>query len=375
MTARLLTLLLALAPPYQLESVSARFAHYDQRGLGYQSAAGPVAGPGSEALTVEQPQAEVVARIGDRITERLLIPVDVVTAASPDHRRYGMPVGYEPPDAISSASRMNEAAGVDTTTTYRWSPRTNVSLRAGFHGEEPFDSWTLGLGVARSLADDDAVVSATLIQVLDWFDRYELSGHRDGRAARSSTNLNLTFGQILTPFTVASVSYGGTLQVGTLGNTWNSVPLTDGTRGDERLPRERQRHAFAGRLAEWLPWNGALKLSYRFYVDDWSISAHTVEADLAQRLTSWLWVQGELRYHRQRAVAFFTTDADPAAALRTADSDLGAFHATTLGGRASLDLPLLALRGLHLDVGYEHYMRSNTLTMDILSCGFGMLFW
>ena len=64
----LLAAALAMIPPYQVDSVRFRFTHYDQDGRGYQSRAGPAGQPGSERLIVEQPQAEVVARIGDRIT-------------------------------------------------------------------------------------------------------------------------------------------------------------------------------------------------------------------------------------------------------------------------------------------------------------------
>ena len=81
----LFAVLAMVAPPYQIDSVRFRFTQYDQRGVGYQSAAGPVGQPGSEWETVQQPQAEVVAHVGERITERLWIPLDVITAASPDH--------------------------------------------------------------------------------------------------------------------------------------------------------------------------------------------------------------------------------------------------------------------------------------------------
>jgi hypothetical protein len=375
MTAEVLIAVLAMAPAYEIDSIAVRYAHYDQHGLGYQSAAGLPAGPGSEDLTVEQPQVEVVARVGPRITELVAVPVDVITAASPNHRLYGQPVGSVPVDAISSASRVNEAAEIDSTTIYRWDHRTDVSFQAGYHMEEPFESWTVGLGVARSFADDNTVAAMSLVQVLDWFDRFTIAGQREGRAARSSTNVNLTLTQVLSPYALGSLSYGGTVQLGTLGNTWSSVPLTDGTRGDELLPRARQRHALAARLAEWLPWGGALKLRYRFYLDDWAISAHTAETDLAQRITPWLRVQLEYRYHRQSAARFFTIDADPQAPLRTADSDLARFTAQTLGGSLSVDVPLVALRAVHVDVGYERYFRSNHLTMDIVSCGFGLSFW
>ena len=85
-----------------LESVTTRVSGFDQFGHGYQAQGGPTpTSPGSERLTVFEPQAEVVISQGDRITHRLWIPVDVVTNASPDAI-----------DVMSSASRHVEG-GID----------------------------------------------------------------------------------------------------------------------------------------------------------------------------------------------------------------------------------------------------------------------
>jgi hypothetical protein len=372
----LLTVLAMLAPPYQIDSVRFRFTQYDQRGVGYQSAAGPVGQPGSEWETVQQPQAEVLAHVGERITERLWVPLDVITAASPDHSVYGLPVGTAPPDAVTTASRVNTAGTFDTLTTYRWDRATELSFRAALHLEEPFESWSYGLGASRSFAEDNTVVGISVNQVVDWFDHFNLDGRRNGRVNRSTTNVNATITQVLSPYTIAVLSYGGTLQVGTLGNTWSSVLLSDGSRGEERLPRERLRNALSLRVAEWLPWNGALKLYYRAYLDDWSAYAHTLEASLSQRLFRGLHVRAEYRIHRQSAVRFYTEASEPLAlGYRTADSDLARLVAQTIGGALSWDLELGGrVRDVHVDVGYERYFRSNDLTVDIATCGLGLLF-
>jgi Protein of unknown function (DUF3570) len=365
------------APAYRIESVRVRYTHFAQTGSsGYQSAAGPAGGAGSENATIEQPQAEVVAQLGERLTERVWVPVDVITAASPDHSRFGKPIDA-PVDAVSTPSRVNSAQTVDTLSTYRWSPTTDVSFRAAMHLEEPFQSWALGLGITRSLAEDNTVVGVSVNQVMDWFDRFKLDGTRQSRGSRSSTNLNLTLTQLLSPTTIGALSYGGTLQTGTLTNTWSSVLLSDGNRGEERLPRLRQRHALAGRLAQWLPWQGALKVYYRAYIDDWGIAAHTLEGNLAQRIVPWLHVRATYRFHHQSATRYFTRAGDPndAAGYRTADSDLDAFDATTVGGAISLDWPLTRWgQDVHADIGYERYSRSNGLRVDIGTCALGIRF-
>jgi hypothetical protein len=377
--AAVLLALPPLPPGYDIESVRVRFTHFSQNGVGYQSAAGPAGMPGSEQATIEEPQAEVVAHAGPRIVERLWVPIDAVTAASPDHSRYGQPLNA-PVDAVTTPSRINVAQSFDSTTTYRWSRTADVSFRAAFHIEEPFESWSFGAAAHWSFADDNADLSASINQIVDWFDHFDLAGKRHGRGARSTSNVNLTLTQVLSTTTIGSLSYGGTLQRGTMGNTWSSVLLSDGTRGDERYPRQRQRHALAARLAQWLPWEGALKLMVRGYADDWGIDASTIEADLAQRVFPSLVVQASYRRHQQTAASFFTTSADPAATgYRTADSDLDAFVAHSYGGLVSIDLlsQLSAesgMRDVHVDLGYEHYVRSNNLTVDATTCGMGFRF-
>lgn len=355
--------------PFHIESARVRYTHFDQNGLGYQSQAGPVRGPGSEELTVEQPQLEVIAKQGDKITYRLWVPIDVITSASTE-------AIDKWPDAVSGASRVNEAGSLDLTTTYQSDHESSAFLRAGFHVEAPFRSWNIGVGGARSFADDNAVVAASVNQVFDWFDTFYINGDRRGHATRSSTNGNLSLTQLLSPTTVVHIDYGLTVQLGELGNTWNVVPLVDGTRGEERLPSLRHRHAFVGRLAQWLPWDGALKGFYRFYADNWGLSAHTVEVELYQRIGPAFYLRANYRFHQQSGVSFFSIDAPLDAPVRTADSDLAPFYAQTFGIKAALDLRFnRRIKDALIDFGYERYIRSNDLHASILTCSLGFRFY
>src|SRR6185312_17106476 len=105
--------------------------------------------------------------------------------------------------------------------------------------------------------------------------------------------------------------------VGQLSNGWNTVPLTNGERALEIVPRTRVRHALAARIAQWLPWNGAAHAFYRFYVDDWGILAQTVEVELYQRLSRLSYLRLNYRFHHQSGADFFTTLAAPTFTLAT----------------------------------------------------------
>jgi Protein of unknown function (DUF3570) len=352
-------------PTFRVESVTTSVTSYNQYGSGYQAQGGPTpSSPGSERATILEPQVEVDATQGPRLSHRFWVPVDVVTNASADAI-----------DVMSSASRHVESGAIDWAARYKLDADSDVTVRSGLHLENPFRSWTAGLAWSRALADGDTVVSASSLEVFDWFDRFDIHGGRHGRTDRTSTTVSAGVTQILTPTTVANVNYGITSQRGEMGNTWNSVPLQGNVRGPELLPSERVRHALVVRAAQFLPWNGALHAYYRFYADDWGAIAGSVEAELLQRVSRELTLGAIYRFHRQTSVDFFTTLADPNAPLRTSDSDLAALDAQTVGGKILVDTPVRGeIRALHFEVGYERYFRTNDLRIDVFTCATGYRF-
>lgn len=355
--------ILGSKPALRIESVSVRYTRFDQQGTGYQSRAGKPEGPGDETVRVEQPQIEVIAKQGDKVTHRLWVPIDVVTAASPDAI-----------DVVSGSSRRNEAASVDWTTTYKYAPDTTLSVRSGMHNEENWRSWNVGFGYARSFAEDNTVVEVGVNEIADWFDKYLLSGKHDGHTARSSLSVSAGLTQILSPTTIAHVDYGLTLQRGQLSNGWNTVPLRTGEVALEIVPKERLRHALVARVAQFLPWDGAAQAFYRFYTDGWGIRAHTLEVELHQRVTRSIRARLNYRFHTQTAPSFFHTRVDPGFTYATADSDLADLDAHTIGFKITAEARPRFARLLRFDVGADRYFRSNDLRVSVFSCGLSLFF-
>jgi hypothetical protein len=275
---------------------------------------------------------------------------------------------------ISTASAQNVSWDIEYQLSVEASRDSAWTGGVRFHDEENFLSWSLALEYAHSFADDNATLSLAANQTLDRFDVYELGGDRVGRTSRSSGNLNGSISQLLSSTTVAALSYGVTLQTGELSNTWNSVPLDNGERVLEVLPDERLRHAAALNLVQWLPWNAALKASYRAYVDDWEVEAHTLDGRLLQRVAPWLVVGTTYRQHWQSGTSFFTTRGRSTARYLTADSDLGPLTAYTVGGNADFTLAAPGVGQLSLSLGYDRYFRSDDLTVDILTWACGLRF-
>ena len=359
--------ILGTEPGWRIESADLRLGYVWQDGRGYQSQAGPEAGPGSEHAWVLEPWGRFVIRQNRRIRHQVVVPVDIVTAASPDAV-----------DAMTSASLRNAAAEVDVRTTIERSPVTMLSTRVAFHVEEPLTSGTVGAGWRRGLADDNAAIALETALTVDGFDKRNQYGGYLGKSARGTSTSAVSFSQLLSTTTAFDASYTFTAQYGVLAQTWNAVPVEGEGPEVERFPRHRLRHAVTARLSQRVPITAStLKARYRFYVDDFGIVAHTVDASAYQYLTRWLLLRVGGRLHRQSAADFFTTSLDESLDAspipRTADSDLAAFDAREL----SVELSVLRgrrnpiLRDWAMSAELMAYERSNDFRLTAVALSVG----
>jgi len=348
---------------WALEDFELRTTYLDQSGTGFQSQDGGT--PGGEAMTIIQPSALITVRQSERVVHQLGIPIDAITAASPDAV-----------DATSSASRRNTAGDFDLRSTVKLDDDDTLSTRFVAHAEEWIGGGLVGAGWRRSLADDNATVSVNGTFGLDVFDNHDHFGSFLGKTARATGSINIGASQLLSPTTVIDGSYGATYQRGSLRTGWNAVPVENGSLEDEVFPRGRLRHALTVRVSQHVPvTHSTLKLRYRGYLDSFGLHAHTIEASVYQYIVSWLYVRGSYRFYDQNGVDFFTTSLplgfDDDATLRTADSDLAPMHAhewtvslATVRGRGPLGK-------WSASAEVFRYQRSNDLQITAVSLGLG----
>jgi hypothetical protein len=364
---------------WRFEEVASRFTYFNQSGSGYQSQAGPGVA-GSEALGVWSPSVVLRARQNEQVQHTLFAPVDIITSASTDAI-----------DVVTSASRTNETLTLDFNTQYKATPDDLATFRYGVHLEEWYRSVFGGLAYVHELAQDNATLGLSANGYVDVFRPYGpfggLEPPGDKRGVRGALNVNAEVSQILSPTTLVKGSYGLTWQAGELLTPWNSVPVGCDpqvtaclTRVQERFPRSRLRHALYGLLAQHVPiTQSTLRLSYRFYADDFDVRAHTLQMELYQYATARAYIRLNYRAHRQNAVYFWTRSLplfpfDPNAP-RTADSDLAEFWAHELGGKLFIYInPPGSYPQHHVDVSINHYWRTNGLWVDIVSVGYSRLF-
>lgn len=356
---------------WQVEQMAFRMAVFQQEGRGFQSQAAPDAsGRGTEHAWIFQPMLSALIRQDRNTTHQLTLPVDVVTAASPDALN---------PDVNVTASRDNEAAGLDLLTTVRESDAVSWQLHIGFHFEEYWGSGQLGGAFLHRFADDNATLRLGIETIFDAFDALQPDGIDPGPVVnRFGTAATASLSQLLSPTTIVSGSYTFTGQFGHLETTYNSVPVEGGGRLADRYPRTRGRHTLTGELRQAIPDTDTyFALSYRFYADTFGALAHSAQLTATQYLGD-VWLRAHYRFHHQDAPGFWqsstpTLDAPPWM-LRTADSDLETLdaHEGGLSVRWFFDRRgALTARSSYLQLGYVAYARTNGLVAHVGSFDFG----
>jgi hypothetical protein len=347
---------------WAVEDVELRTTFLAQSGRGFQSQDdGP---PGKESMTIVQPSALITVRQSENVVHQLALPIDAITAASPDAV-----------DATSSASRFNIAGDFDLRSTIKLDGDDTLSTRFVAHAEEWIGGGMIGAGWKRSLADDNASISVNGTFGLDVFDDHDHFGSYLGKTTRVTGSVHAGGSQLLSPTTVLDGSYGATYQRGSLRTGWNAVPVENGALEDEVFPRGRLRHSLTARVSQRIPvTNSTAKLRVRGYADSFGLRAGSIEASVYQYIVNWLYVCGSYRYYHQNGVEFYTESLPLGfddTTLRTSDSDLAPMSANEF----TLSLSTVRGRGplgkWSASAELFRYQRSNDLQITAVSLGLG----
>jgi hypothetical protein len=187
--------------------------------------------------------------------------------------------------------------------------------------------------------------------------------------ALDTTLGSLTVSQLLTPQLVASLTYDLMYLKGYQANVYRVVP--GGVQPvAERVPDVRVRHAIAAALRTFIPQTRTTAVaSYRLYIDDWGIVAHTPELRVVQPIVDGLDLRVRYRYHVQSQANFYKVvysqaELDDMSTYVTEDEKLSAFTTHTLGAQLSVALRDFGFVGgfgdTRLDLIAEHIWQSTS---------------
>jgi hypothetical protein len=140
----------------------------------------------------------------------------------------------------------------------------------------------------------------------------------------------------------------------------------------ENLPDTRTKIPLGFRANYFLGDKIVLRSFYRYYQDDWGLTAHTVQLESSIKFTPFLSVTPFYRYYTQSAVDYFA----PINAHKlteqyfTSNYDLSKFNSSFYGAGFRITPPKGVFGKKHLnmlEMRYGHYTRSNGMNSDIIS--------
>ena len=242
----------------------------------------------SDTTVVYTPRLRVSAPLAEETRLDLVYTVDVWSSASVDIRTSAsLPVeeGGDPPKQRKVTEQRDEidvglSQGLDDFTLsggYRYSTEYDYESHGG------------SLNGALDFADNNATLALSLRA---FFDQVGRAGDPDFQRASRQLGARLSFNQVIDADTVAGAIYELTRQDGYLASPYRFVRFAAeaGAMPDtceyplrmcrpEQDPNERLRHALAVYARRALGESFSLGGSYRFYLDDWDLTSHTVTLD------------------------------------------------------------------------------------------------
>jgi hypothetical protein len=223
---------------------------------------------------------------------------------------------------------------------------------------------------------------------------------------RNSYSLSFSFSQILTKKLQASLFFDVLQQEGMLSTPYHRIYFADKPNyyigqtqyipvyetaenigvyrladDVERLPSTRFKIPIGIRFNYYVNETLKVRTYYRYYSDDWGITAHTANIEVPFKLSDQFTVYPMYRYFTQTASKYFAPFETHLSTEKyyTSDYDLSKFSSNQYGlGASYVDIFTKAhiwKFGLkNIDFRYNHYSRSDTLEADIASMAFKFIF-
>jgi hypothetical protein len=217
----------------------------------------------------------------------------------------------------------------------------------------------------------------SLIQPLEIRTLIPTPGRRDDRSIyptspRNTFDLALSYSQIINQHFQIMLMGDIIAQNGYLGLPFHRVYLSTGKVVQENLPNNRVKIPLGIRANYFLGDNLILRGYYRFYTDDWGITAHTASLETPIKINSFFSVSPFYRYYTQTATKYFAPyqQTVPTAQYYTSNYDLSNFNSSFYGAGIRLTPPKGVFGVQHfemLEIRYGHYSKSYGMQSDIVS--------
>jgi hypothetical protein len=353
----------------KVEEVNFVSSYYKQEG----NNSAVTGGVGSEHLTDFATTIDVkFSKYDTRGRKRIItgeVGIDVYSSASSDKID---------PNTLSSASSGDRR--IYPSLTYAISNETKgstFSVNGSISTEYDYFSKGISLGWSKLSKDRNREFG---IKTQAFFDTWTVilpielrSGNSlKGNKPRDSYSASLTLSQVVTKRLQILLLADIALQQGQLATLYHRTYFTDGTHKVEHLPDQRIKLPLGIRFNYFMGDNLIVRTYYRYYRDDWGMTAHTAEIETPIKITPFISVSPFYRYYSQNGVnyfktfeqhnlneAFYTSDYD----LSTLTSNMGGLGLRYAPPGGVFNIPTFNA----LEMRYGHYKRSTGLTADVVT--------
>ena len=273
-------------------------------------------------------------------------------------------------DVVTQGSKYSESRTQLSTSIDYLHADTIMSLGYTNSDEDDYKAESVGFSLSQSMFGD--LTNVTLGYTKGWADVFR-NGDANFEDTTDQQRYRVSLSQVLTKNAILSLNYEAITDEGFLNNPYrsvrfvdNSVPLGYSFQA-ELYPSTRTSNAVMAGLKYYLPYRAALHGSYRYFVDDWNITAHNAELSYIHPLFDHWIVEVGYRYYTQTEADFYN-DLFPfqdATNFRARDKELSEFNDHTLNiavqyellnkGWHFIDRATVHLKFSHIWFQYDNY--------------------
>ena len=339
-------------------------------------------GVGTEKLDDVTPRIVVNVPLKNDQHINVLAGVDIYSSASTDMID----------DRMSSASK-RDSRGYGTLTYTKEFPDKHYKIGGMVGGSAEYDytSFNGGLLFSKWSKDKNRQLDLKASAFIDqWKTYYPHDVPRELHFAdksRNTFNLTSSLSQVINKDLQIAISADVVYQQGLLSTPFHRVYFENETSPRlELLPDTRLKIPVGIKANYYLNDYFVLRLGYRYYWDDWNLSAHTLEAELPLKFGRFFTVYPFYRYHTQTAADYFAPINQHTAGTEffTSDYDLSGLTSNKYG----IGIRWSPLNGIgrmkrwnqgsilfkDINIRYARFDRSDGLNANIISLGLGFEF-
>ncbi len=294
------------------------------------------------------------------------------------------------PQTISSASH----ADTRFYPSVNWSmenQKKGTTIGAGLSFSAEFDYLSTGANINFSKKTNNRNGEFT-VKAQAYVDRVSLiypvelrppgtggggGGRREGEnnypgTPRNSFSGSLSYSQIVNQrlqlMFIADLVY----QKGYLGLPFHRVYFADNSVHVENLPNTRMKIPLGFRASYFIGDRVILKTFYRYYHDNWGLSAHTIDAETSVKITPFFSITPFYRFYKQTAINYFAPYKIHTASDQyySSNYDLSAFSSNFYGAGFRVAPPKGVFGMQHLsmlELRYGHYAKNYGMNANIIS--------